>query len=252
MVLQRNFSSPPLVRWLCDRRLAEAGSPPGDLAEQLSTWWGPFDAMTLHAAHQAMAVAPVSGVPGGGASPVVWREACDRLRAQLLEDATVHDAPAARGRRPGAQPPPAAMAEPEIEYAPYQRRHLQLQRQMETQVAALRAQLRQALSSASGRLRQLALLDAALEQSMEARSQKLLAGLPAYLERRFEQLYRARQQAPGATVPVHELAGRSLGGHWRSLFEQEWREVLASELDCRLQTVVGMIDALSEEVGKQA
>ena len=248
--LRRNFSSPPLVRWLSDRGLADVEPVEEDFAERLSTWFGPFDAMTLHAAQQSVESVGVWATQQDCRSRAeALRQEAERLRAGLLQETQLTDVPGGRGRRIAAPAQPTEPTpEPETEYAPYQRRYGQLQRQMEQRVAALRASVRQQLSAASPRLRQLAILDAAFDQTLDARSQRLLSGLPSLLERRFEQLHRARQAHLGAAGPAHELVGRALGGRWLALFNQEWREALAAELDCRLQPVLGMIEAMSNEV----
>jgi hypothetical protein len=107
---------------------------------------------------------------------------------------------------------------------------------MDMSIEALRAHVRQSLARASPRLAQLAALDAALDSLLVgAREQRLLAQVPAFLERRFEQLRPAD--------PTDDDDGR-----WRTLFEQEFQAVLRAELDLRLQPVIGLLDALSNEV----
>ena len=112
-------------------------------------------------------------------------------------------------------------------YTPYHQRHLDLQRQMEQMIAALRDHVRQALCRISPRLRQLAVLDAAFEQALAAREQKLLPTVPVLLKRRFAQL----RDAEGGL----------------EAFRNEWREALLAELDLRLEPVAGLVDAVRNE-----
>lgn len=185
-----------------------------DFAERLSLWLDAFGAVALQGNLQsirAMAAAPA-------AKPGVRRlRALDvagdlqRLRAELT--------------RAIAQDMPDATAE--AGYAPWQQRHLELQRQMAQSVAALRDEVRRAVSAVSPRLRQLAALDTTMEQVMAAREQQLLQALPALLERRFRQ----RTDADGGLAP----------------FAQDWRDALRAELELRLEPVAGLIDALNTE-----
>ena len=93
-------------------------------------------------------------------------------------------------------------------------------------IDALRGHLRQTLAQATPRLAQLAALDAVLDQMLGGREQKLLAGVPAWLKARFEQL---RQSHPD---------------DWPPLFEHELQQTLLAELDLRLQPLLGLVEAL--------
>jgi hypothetical protein len=120
-----------------------------------------------------------------------------------------------------------APAATEVSYAPFHQRHLDLQRQMEQMITALRDHVRQTLCRVSPRLRQLAVLDAAFEQVLAPREQKLLPGASTLLKRRFEQLRAAHDGLEA--------------------FRREWREALLAELDVRLEPVAGLVDAWSNE-----
>lgn len=142
-------------------------------------------------------------------------------------------------------PPPL---DPALEYAPYRRRHLEQQRRMESRIGALRTRARQLLSGASPRLRQLAALDAALEEAFGEREQKLLSTLPALAERCFERRLEAHRQALQASrQPDRPDAWRQPGG-WLEAFGEDWRRILLAELDLRLEPVAGLIEAFGSEV----
>jgi hypothetical protein len=79
-------------------------------------------------------------------------------------------------------------------YEPYRRFYLAHQGEMESCVRSLRTSVRQALSRASTTLKQLAALDEALDKILCVRQRQLLSTVPLLLERRFEQLLKARQQ----------------------------------------------------------
>ena len=92
---------------------------------------------------------------------------------------------------------------------------------------ALRSSVRQALSTRTPALAQLAALDAVLDGMLVDREQKLMSAVPVFLERRFEAL--RRQQSVG----------------WPDVFDEEMRQLLLAELDDRLQPVAGSVEAFS-------
>jgi hypothetical protein len=98
-------------------------------------------------------------------------------------------------------------------------------------VGALRDHARQVLLRAGPRLRQLATLDAAMEQLLARREQSLLPQVVGLLARRFAELRR----------------GDDGSGGWRATFEREWRQALLAELDLRLEPVAGLVDAQRNE-----
>lgn len=185
-----------------------------DFAERLSLWLNAFEAIGLQGNLQsirAMATAPAArpGVRRLRAGDVAGD--LQRLRAEIT-GAIAQDVPDATA---------------EAGYAPWQQRHLELQRQMAQSIAALRDEVRRAISATSPRLRQLAALDTALEQVIAAREQQLLQALPTLLERRFQQ----RRDEDAGLAP----------------FAQDWRDALRAELELRLEPVAGLVDALNTE-----
>lgn len=217
MDLRSDFTSPPLVRLLGAWAPTGAAAPGADFAERFSHWLNAFDAIGLHAAHQAIR---------GIAAPAPRGRARFPARGDLREDLQRTRALLARVVSP---PATAAGAPEDAGYAAWQERHLELQRQMDLLIPPLRAHAREALAHASTRLRQLAALDATLEQVLAAREQALLPRIGILLKRRFEQL--RREQAEG----------------WSERFGAEWRDALLGELDLRLAPVLGLAEALENE-----
>lgn len=184
----------------------QAGAPGGDFAEALARWLGALDAVRLREALQEIgppAAAVAASAPAGGSAALA--QALHRVRAALAERIL------------------AALTDVDVDagYGPCRRLHLEHQRRMESRIGALRVQVREALAGASPRLRQLARLDATMQQAFGEREQRLLATLPTLLEQRFE--------------------------HRPDAFVQLWRQVLLAELETRLLPVVGMIEAFSRE-----
>lgn len=205
--------------------MRDLDAPRQDFAERLSQWLSAVDTVKLHAA------LPPGRVDGSGgqvpatpsAQAIAWRE---RAQSELtLVRASLSQAMATQA----AQALRDAAHELDAGAAPHRKRHLDMQRQMEVKIAPLRALLRQALAQASPRLRQLATLDAALEQTLSAREQRLMSTVPLLLEKRLGHLQ--------ATQP-HD---------WHPAFVRETQEMLQAELDARLQPVMGLMDALSSE-----
>jgi hypothetical protein len=189
-----------------------------DLAERLGHWVNAFDAIGLRAAHQSIAtlVTAAPGKPSDRHTPVNATTS-DLLRVRTaLADLIAKDPTAAS-----------------TSYAAYHQRHLKLQREMEQIIVPLRDRVRQTLGRVSPKLRQLAALDAVLEQVIAPREQTLLATACNLMSRRFEQLQR---DDPAS---------------WHEIFANDWRQALLSELDLRLEPVMGLIDALRNESKNQ-
>lgn len=192
-----------------------------DVAEKLSRWLNAFDAVKLHAV-QAPGKAPSEGRPQADLRGAHAALEAECLRVQNALVAAWHSR-AARAPEGGSEGEPA--------FSAYRQRYLEQQRQMELKIGPLRERTRQVLSRCSARLRQLAALDAVMDQTLAGREQRLLFKVPALLETRFEQ----RRQA-----------GRL------DDFEREWHELLLAELNVRLQPVLGMMEALGNDAQTQA
>ena len=211
-----NFSSSTLVRLLGSWAPDEGRSSRQDIAEHLAQWLNVADAMSLHALHQTMQPQPMA-----------------RHRAprpDLLEMAR-RDAESVRTAQAQAIQRLAAgsgVPDGEPDVRSLHQTYLDQQRRMAQAVDALRERVRQVLQQASVPLAQLALLDAAMDRALSARSHKLLTGVPMFIERRAEQL---RQQG-------------SMEG-WTSALCRDMQTALLSELDVRLQPVQGLLEALA-------
>jgi len=223
--LRNSFASSRLVRLLGDPALGDMPSSGMDFAERLSLWLNAFDAIGLQSAHQAIRSidAPAAAKPEGARAARTRNVAEDFQRVHAVLRKAISQDPLSHGKADAADAADAA----DPAYTVFHQRHLELQRQMEQMIAALRDHVRQALCRASPRLRQLAVLDAAYEQLLAPREQALLPTAAALLKRRFEQL---RQTDDGLEI-----------------FRRQWGEALLAELDLRLEPVAGLIDALSNE-----
>lgn len=262
--MRSSFSSSTLVRLLGAWTPAETESSGLDVAERLSLWVNAFDAIRLQGAHQAIAslggaarrpaAAPLARAPALAQDVQRVRSVLANAIAQepgpVLETALT-PADMRRLARTAAGSPASAAGGDDASYARWRQRHLELQRQMELMIPPLREHVRQALAQASPRLRQLAALDAALEQVLAAREQKLLPTVIERMERRFAALRAAHLQAVQDGGSHDDPAAWRRPGGWLDLFAQDWRQLLAAELDLRLQPVTGLVEALSKHLNEQ-
>jgi hypothetical protein len=240
--LQSTFGRSNLVRQLGHWAPVEADAAGMDVAERMSLWVGPLEAIRLQAVRQSL---------GSGAADTARRSKATSPRAHAAEEALqrargvlakaiAQDPLALAHVAPGAQDPG---------YAPYHQRHQELQRQMTQMVGAVRDHVRQFLSSLSPRLRQLATLDAAFEELLAPREQSLLPTTAALLERRFHQLRAAHRQVHETTGEPDDPALWRRPGGWLDAFAHDWRQALLAELDLRLEPVAGLVEALRNESG---
>ena len=202
-----------------------------DVAQELGRWLDTLDTLKLSAAHQSIKALgkgrASDGLPPGGADTL--ENTCHQVQTAMVQ-AIVASVKTVTAAHTGTG----------ANYSAYRQRYLEQQRQMESKIGPLRAQVRQVLSKVSPSLRQLAYLDAAMDQVVGGREQRLLSTVPVLLERRFEQLRKAARQG--------DDEGEGTG--WLAAFGKEWREALLAEMDIRLQPVVGLMEALSNEVKK--
>lgn len=224
--MRSDQGSSRLVRLLGAWTPQPADPHDADLAARLAQWISAFDAIGLKAAHEA--------VRTRAAEPVVALAARRRPSAQALRA----DVERVRGALVHAIAQPlSAQGDADLEagFAPFHRRHQDLQRQMEQMIRPLREHVRLAVSRGSARLRQLATLDAALEHVITPREQALLPGVATRLSRRYEQLRRGHGAQDGDQAA------------WLAGFAETWRQALRAELDLRLEPVAGLVDALTDD-----
>jgi hypothetical protein len=196
-----------------------------DFAERLSLWLNAFDAIGLQAAHQSIkaikTTVPTKTSEARSTRPQAIADEVQRVRTALVNAIERNSLASDKVQQADAG------------YSAFRQRHLELQRRMEQTIDPLRDHVRQTLCRISPKLRQLAALDAVLEQLLAPRAQVLLPEMAALMERRFDQL--ARSNADG----------------WLETFGKDWRLALLAELDLRLEPVAGLIEALNNELKYQ-
>lgn len=145
------------------------------------------------------------------------------------------------------RPAPDAPVELQADFTPYRRYYLAQQRHMAAGIGPLRLKAREALAGSSAALWQLAELDATLDQALGSREGDLLATVPALLERHFGKLRQAHQAALAESGTADDPAQWLLPDGWLTRFHRDLQDVLLAELDLRLQPVIGLIEAHSND-----
>lgn len=234
-------SGPALIRLLARLNDADILEPRQSLPDRLSQWLGWTDAIALAAALNGSSPAATASEAESGSE---GRSAYLRVKTELKGAIIGINAPPAirsRGHRAAPVQGDSKSAQA-VEFATYRRRYISLQQTMEAAIGNLRSRLRGMLACQPG-MAGLASVDAAMEQALNEREYRLLAGLPALLEARFERLRQAGQAAPAdeAVLPPSPAGGASA---WLDVFHKDMQSVLLAELDIRLQPVEGMLAAL--------
>ena len=243
----RSESRSRLVNLLADWAGADVEASRQDVAQQWSAWLGPLDAIALSAAHQtvlASAVDQRTNPPS--ARTLSLDEALQQLREDLIGFIRSQQSPVAsppRGPRTGQRVEPAPATE--ADYASYRQRYLEIERRMEWRIAPFRLHCRQVLSQTNTQLKQLAELDAAMEQLLTVREEGLLSKVPALLERRFKQWKKAQLDANEAADAEPVQRRQALSGS--DAFEQDFQNVMLAEMHFRLEPVLGLVEALTHE-----
>lgn len=248
-VLHHRLTRSSLVRLLQQWMPAEGDPTRADVAEHLSQWLSAVDAVRLNGALRSIESIPaLAGSPGPGVNLEALEEVCQGLQADLIGLAVAKSAPArvARGRS-GAAAVEVIDAQADADFATHGHRYGGLQKQGETRLGAVRAQMRQGLARGTPDLRQLAALDAVLEQMLAAREQKLWAQLINCLEGRWVH-WRAvhARQLEASGLEDAPQRWRQPGG-WLHAFEQDFRALWQAEVQVRLQPIRGLLEAARNE-----
>lgn len=237
-----NFHSSKLIRCLADLAMVDAADPHPAFAEKLGQWIHFADAITLSAVHG-------DGIAGrtktkSASSQEELAAAVDefeRVRGLLTNSITKSFLPKA-GRALIELPAPdfALPFNPGAAYVPYRRFYEAHQRDMELSITPLRFNLREAVAKASPLHKKLAEVDETFEKILRDREGKLLGKVPVLLKKRFEQLFKERDQA-GAPVDWAKADG------WLARFCKDMQVLLLAELEFRLQPAMGLLEAFKQD-----
>ncbi len=268
--------SASLVRFLTENALLAPARPAEDVGQKLGDWLDFRQAIALlgvlspETASDPQPAAPPPHVRRMALlAPEALAKHVDKVRAQLVESIT-QGAPAGSGLARIDMPAPVLDEPVEIKTAfdPYRRFVAAHQRQMESTLRSLRAQLRRQLSQRASAGQQLASLDTAFENILAEREAALLAKTSKLLEKRFVQALKAHMQVQAqaqraalaietanATVDASDDIDAMASGtnespkadpsSWLMPLRQTIRQALLAELDTRLQPALGLLEALT-------
>ncbi|MEY3611695.1 MAG: hypothetical protein RJB14_1417 [Pseudomonadota bacterium] len=275
--------SASLVRFLTENALIAPARQAADVGQQLGDWLDFRQAIALHgvlppdtarAAQTALQPAPVPSRPL--LKPEALAKHLDKVRAQLVESIT-QGAPAGSGLA-RIDMPALDLDEPvdiKTAFEPYRRFVAAHQRQMESTLRSLRAQLRLQLSQRGSAGQQLAALDTAFENILAEREAALLAKAHTLLEKRFVQTLKLQLQTRAKTTPAARVTSETAEDalhatvvtdaapnapqqidpdSWLMPLHQGLRQslhqALLAELDTRLQPALGLLEAITSFAGQ--
>ncbi len=259
-----HLNSSRLVRYLTENHMADAAPTGDDVGQKLGDWLNFRQAIALHG---VLHPEPASPSPAArmqkavGVAPEALTRHVQKLRAQLEESIML-------GAPPGSGLSRIEMPQAELEetvdiktaFEAYRRFYATHQRQMESSVQKLRAQVRTQLHQRGGALQNLAELDAAFETILNEREAALLAKMTSLHEKRFVQTLKQHLQKQAlatatttseaselSSAPDSALASSRASSHatWLMPLRQSMRLALMAELDTRLQPTLGLLEALN-------
>ena len=243
-----------LAQW--EREDCERGPKSRDVAEQLSQWLSAMDAIKLgRALHAIEFLRPdvgAVGSQGAGLDVQALDRQVQKTRADLTRLITAKVA-APKPLRARADNTPVEVPDPQADayFTAHGPRYLELQKQMDARLLALRAQIRHALAKGPVALRQLAALDGVMEQMLGVREQRLWASLPGCLERRLTHRQHTHQQTLQTSGRHDEPQRWRQPGGWLWAFEQDLQALLIAEMQVRLQPITGLLEAAHNEKAGQ-
>lgn len=212
------FTGSALTRLLARLTDIEVPEPKQAFADRLSQWLGWTDAISLSAALNGNpAIASSSGARASGTAEEREFTRVRTALANAIADDTRN-----------------APVDTTADFAAHRRRYLARQQAMEASIGPLRGRLRSRLASRSPDMARLAAVDVVMEQVLSAQEHRLLAAVPAMLEKHFERLRQAE-------VDTDPEAG---SGAWLNVFRKDMHDVLLAEMDIRFQPVEGLLEAL--------
>lgn len=246
-----HLHSSPLLRFLSEKGLVDAAVVPGDVGQRLGDWLGFRHAIALQGFIGS--VDDPHSTPARATARVdanVLRQRFAQVRATLEQSIAQGTAPApGLPRIPTPQTELEQPIDPKTAFDPFRRYCVGHQRQMDHIIRSLRAQLRGMLDKGTTPHKQLATLDAIFENVLLEREARLLAHIPAAFEKRFAKALKLHMKQLLAAAQADEPAPCS--APWLAPLYEDMRAALLAELDLRLQPVLGLIEALTQDTPQQ-
>lgn len=243
-----------LVRFLTDLDLVTTQNHP-DFSQRLGQLIDFSDSIILSAAHGELPGAAKIRTERDpelrGEKAAAVKDVFLRVRGALVQSIVKSTSPNNATARiklpvPGESVDPQAL----LTFEPYHRFYLLQQRDMELKIQHLRLQMRESMADISPGLAQLAVLDRALGDTLAVHIRRFMAVIPTLLEKRFT--YFLAKGATETKIPDDSLnqniADRISGEDSLLPFYREIQGLLLAELDVRMQPLIGLLEALNQEV----
>ncbi len=242
--------SSELLRVLASQGLVDASADCGDVGQRLGDWLDFRQAIALQAFIGTVDdPSTPDPLPTARVDAVVLRRRFEQVRA-ALEESIVQGRVPAPGL-PRIELPPVELEhpiDPKTAFDPFRRHAIGHQRQMETILRSLRLQLRGMLDKGHRQQRQLAALDAIFDNVLMAREAQLLGQITTAFEKRFARSLRQHMKALVQAAQADEPAPRT--EPWLAPLRQDLLNRLLAELDLRLQPILGLIEALTQDTAQ--
>ena len=246
-----------LVRLLTDLAVCDLAFPPKNLAERLGGVIGFGDSMRLASFHDELGEMTFEPSP---TSSEGLKEDVLQVRASLVRavvESFTPDIGSARSKLPtiNADMPVDQL----VTFEPYHRFYAAHQREFESRVQALQLRVREVACRVSPESGQLAAMDEAMRDIFSMHIRKSLALIPQLLGKRFvflQQEHRSSKEASGDEVksdhPKQDMfEALTQADGWLERFCKEMQELLLAELELRLLPVLGLVEAVDEEVNRK-
>ena len=241
-----------LIRYLTDLAVTDCGVSHQQFAERLGRLIDFSDSIILSAAHGELPTLAFEKTTESSAEVNDKFMSTRMGMVQFIVDSCVLKSCKTRIKFPsldmGGALDPEGSFDPQTGFDAYHRFYLLQQRDMDIKIQHLRVEIRDSATGASPRLAQLAVLDTALGDTLQSHTRRFFSVIPKLLERRFKALFQHHQQSIQSTGRPDEPLSWSEPGGWIEQFCRESRGLLLAELDIRLQPVLGLVEALNEEV----
>lgn len=240
-----------LLRFLNAKGLLQLPLEAQDVGQALGDWFDFRQAIALQGFFSTLdSTAATLSVACARVDPQVLRERFARIRAALEQSILQGTPPAPTLARIDE---PLTELDPPIDlktaFDPFRRFALGHQRQMEQVIKGLRAQLRSMLDTGGDAQKQLAQLDALFENVLIAREARSLGQIPLAFEKRFAQALKQHMKQLLEAAEADEPAPRTTP--WLGPLLDDLRTALLAELDLRLQPVLGLIEALTQDTPQE-
>lgn len=240
-----------LLRFLNTKGLLQLPLDTQDVGQALGDWFDFRQAIALQGFFSNLdSTATIQGVACARIDARVLHERFARIRAALEQSIVEGTPPAPTLAR--IDEPATELATPidlKTAFEPFRRFALGHQRQMEQVIKGLRAQLRAMLDTGGAPHKQLAVLDALFENVLISREARSLGQIPLAFEKRFAQALQQHMKQLLKAAEADEPAPRTTP--WLQPLLDDLRTALLAELDLRLQPVLGLIEALTQDTPQE-